>query len=233
MVAEHGRNLLSTEEGLDKAKMQLIYNGIDGRVFDRRNYEGLGLAIRAELGIESNQKVIGVVGRLAPIKNHALLLEAMRSVIECFPRTVLLLVGDGPLKPAVQKTIGELGLEQSVKLLGARTDIPRLLSIMDIFVLPSLSEGLSLTLIEACAAGLPIVATEVGGNPEVVGHGDNGLIVPSNDPEALAAAVSYLLKNEDTAMEMGAKGRQRFAKNFTVQTMVEKYQALYISCERR
>jgi sugar transferase (PEP-CTERM/EpsH1 system associated) len=230
VVAEHGRRVLSQEEGVDKSKIELIYNGIDGQRFDRAHHADQFESIRKGLGLNPDTKVIGFVGRLAPIKNHAVLLKAMRKVVEDVPNVALLLIGDGPLKAEIESMVKEFGLDKQVSILGTRTDIPELMSIMDLFVLPSFSEGLSLTLIEACAAGLPIVATRVGGNEEVVVDQLNGLTVPSNDQEALAKAITSLLSDVETSRKMGNNARERFEERFTLQDMVQKYQDLYTFC---
>jgi glycosyltransferase involved in cell wall biosynthesis len=126
--------------------------------------------------------------------------------------------------------VEEWRLTDQVRFLGERPDVPELLSLLDVFVLCSHSEGLSLTLIEASAASLPIVATDVGGNSEVVEDGSNGLLVPTDQPEPLAAAVAKLLTDKSTATRMGEVGRLNFEREFTLAAMVERYQNLYTLC---
>ena len=230
VVAEHGRRVLCEEEGIDEGKVELIYNGIDGHRFDRVNYSGKAKEVRQHLGLACSTKVVGVVGRLAHIKNHAVLLRAMTKVVQEIDDVALLLVGDGPLRSDIEAMISEHNLGRYVKILGTRSDIPELLSIFDLFVLPSFSEGLSLTLIEACAAGVPIVATRVGGNEEVVVDQQNGLTVPSDDADAMAKAIIHVLSNMERAHQMGTIGRKRFQDTFTLETMVQRYQNLYKSC---
>lgn len=230
VVAEHGRRVLCDDEGVDREKVELIYNGIDGRRFDKRNYAGKAKQLRDALGLSCDTKVVGVVGRLAKIKNHAVLLRAMAQVIKEQDDIVLLLAGDGPLRAEIESMISEYELNGFVRILGTRTDIPELLSIMDLFVLPSFSEGLSLTLIEACAAGIPIIATRVGGNEEVVVHEFNGLTVPSDDPVAMENSICQVLGNTSMARQMGANARKRYEGTFTIESMVKKYEQLYLSC---
>jgi glycosyltransferase involved in cell wall biosynthesis len=186
--------------------------------------------IRRELGIGNNQRIIGTVARLDPIKNHACLIRAMKTLATQLPGVVLLIIGDGPLKGDLERLVGDLGLQNRIMFLGERTDIAELLAALDVFVLPSFSEGLSLTLIEACAAGRPMVATDVGGNREIVEHGINGLLVPSDNSEVLATAIFALLTDEGQAKRMGEAGRRRFEENFTLEKMVSTYQHLYNSC---
>jgi glycosyltransferase involved in cell wall biosynthesis len=154
----------------------------------------------------------------------------MKTVAARLPRTVLLIVGDGPLRTELESLTANLQLQDHIKFLGARSDIPELLSVMDVFVLSSFSEGLSLTLIEACAAAKPIVATNVGGNAEIVEHESNGLLVPSDRSEALAKAILEILTDEVKARLMVEKGRKKFDEKFTLDVMVKKYEDLYESC---
>jgi len=164
---------------------------------------------------------------LAPVKNHALLLHAWKRVLETVPDAVLLVVGNGSTEPATRALAAELGLGDAVRFLGFRLDIPELLQAMDVFVLSSRSEGLSLTLLEAEAAGLPIVATRVGGNPEVVRDGESGLLVPSGEPEPMAAALARLLQDSALRQRWGERGRRLYRDEFTLQAMVRGYERLY------
>jgi sugar transferase (PEP-CTERM/EpsH1 system associated) len=226
VVAECGKKYLVEHEGVNEKKIVKIYNGIDSKKFGIRQEVTL---IRRELGITDDQSVIGIVARLDPIKNHACLIKAMKTVAARLPRTVLLIIGDGPLRSELESMREDLGLQNHIKFLGARSDIGELLSVLDVFVLSSFSEGLSLTLIEACAAAKPIVATDVGGNAEIVKHECNGLLVPSDQPEALAKAILEILANKEKARVMGEKGRKKFEEEFTLDGMVRKYENLYES----
>nr|QNO46841.1 D-inositol-3-phosphate glycosyltransferase [Methanosarcinales archaeon ANME-2c ERB4] len=226
-VAECGKKYLVEHEGVDERRIFKIYNGIDSQKFGRTHS---GKLIRRELGITDDQPVIGIVARLDPIKNHACLIRAMKIIVTSLSRTVLLIIGDGALRSELEGLTADLGLQNHVKFLGARSDIPELLSVMDVFVLSSFSEGLSLTLIEACAAARPIVATNVGGNAEIVEHESNGLLVPSDQPEVMANAIAEILNDKKKARLMGEKGRKKFEKGFTLDVMVKRYEALYGSC---
>jgi len=226
-VAEYGKKYLVEHEAIDERKILRIYNGIDAQKFARNHN---GKAIKRDLGLQDNQLVIGIVARLDPIKNHACLIRAMKSVVGRVPQAVLLIIGDGPLRTELEGLTANLQLQNHIKFLGARTDISELLSVLDVFVLCSFSEGLSLTLIEACAAGKPIVATNVGGNPEIVGHAINGLLVPSDQPETLAGAVLEILTDKEKARRMGEMGRKKFEEEFTLDAMVKRYEDLYESC---
>lgn len=231
-VAERGKTYLISEEGFSGNRIKLIYNGIDAHRFDSRAYRGKRREILATLGLNPGGPIVGVVARLDPIKNHSNLLNAMVTVSQRVPGVVLLVIGDGPLRDELEQRVQELKLGGAVKFLGARSDVPELLSILDLFVLPSYSEGLSLTLIEACAAGKPIVATNVGGNSEVVEHGANGLLVPSDNSHALAEAIIRILTDKEYTRRMGQIAHERFEKYFTADAMVANYELLYDGCLR-
>jgi glycosyltransferase involved in cell wall biosynthesis len=133
------------------------------------------------------------------------------------------------LHEQLSRTAEELGIHKQVRLLGARSEIPALLNALDIFVLPSLSEGLPMSLLEAMACGLPVVATQVGGMPEVIVHGHTGLLVPSQDVQQLTAALETLVQQPAMRMTLGQQGRQRVVEHFSQQRMVHDYQLLYES----
>ncbi len=230
VVAAHGRRRLTEEEGVPAHKIKLIYNGIDGSRFRPEPSAVAAAAIRAELGIDPLAPVAGIVARLDPIKNHDGLIRAMAGVVSHLPEAVLVVIGDGPRRSQLEALVAELGLDRHVRFTGARTDVPALMGALDLFVLPSHSEGLSLTLVEACAAGRPIVATDVGGNGEVVMDGHNGLLVPANDVRALGEAMQALLSHPARAQAMGRDGRRRFEAEFTQDGMVRAYESLYEEC---
>ncbi len=227
VVAEHGKRYLVEHEGVDERRIFKIYNGIDSQKFGRTHS---GKLIRSGLGLHDNQSIIGIVARLDPIKNHTCLIRAMKIIATRLPEAVLLIIGDGLLRTELESLTANLQLQDHIKFLGARSDIAELLSVMDVFVLSSLSEGLSLTLIEACAAAKPIVATDVGGNPEIVKHQSNGLLVPSDQPETLAKTIAEILNDKEKARLMGEFGRKKFQEEFTLNTMVKKYEHMYESC---
>ena len=226
-VAEYGKRYLTEREGIPAGRIINIHNGIDAGRF-AAEYDVT--AIRTALGLSVDQAVIGIVARLDPIKNHALLIKAMVKIAPDKPDTVLLIIGDGPLRQELEALHSELGLADHVRFLGARNDVPELLSALDVFVLCSNSEGLSLTLAEASAAARPIVATDVGGNSEVVEDGVTGIVVPPKDPGALANAILKILNDPVLKRQMGQAGRKRFEQQFTLDGMVSAYQDLYIAC---
>lgn len=182
--------------------------------------------VRSELGL-GDRPVAGIVARLAPVKNHALLLHAWQQVLRTVPDAVLLVVGNGTQAASLQALAVELEIERQVRFLGFRRDIADLLQAFDVFVLSSWSEGLSLTLLEAEAAGLPIVATHVGGNPEVVHDGQTGILVPSNEAVPMAAALARLLQDAALRRQLGERGRTFYGAHHTLDVMVDGYVRLY------
>jgi glycosyltransferase involved in cell wall biosynthesis len=145
------------------------------------------------------------------------------------PDVRFLIIGDGGLKKQLMDLSSNLGVSKNVMFLGFRSDIPELLSVMDVLVLASLREGFSNAILEAMAAMKPVVATNVGGNPEVIIDGVTGLIVPPKDPHSMAQAILNLLQNEDLAQQMGEAGRRRVENHFTIDVITQKYIQLYDS----
>lgn len=186
-------------------------------------------AMRAELGIAPNEPVIGIVGRLNEQKGHVYLFEAFRRVLASHPRALLLVAGDGPLREELERLAGELGITERTRFLGFRSDAPFLVHAFDVAAVPSLYEGFGLVLLEAMAAGRPLVASEVSAIPEIVLDGETGLLAPPRDAEALAAALDALLSDPERAARMGAAGRARLLSEFTVGRMVDATADVYRS----
>jgi glycosyltransferase involved in cell wall biosynthesis len=220
-VSETLQKNLVRYECFPRSRVHVVRNGVELRAPSRGRRD-----VRAELGL-GERPVAGIVARLATVKNHALLLRAWKRVLERVPDAMLLVVGNGPLEPSLRVQATELGIESSIRFLGFRLDIPELLQALDVFVLSSLSEGLSLTLLEAEAVGLPIVATRVGGNPEVVRDGDTGFLVPSGEEEPLASALARLLQDPSLRTRLGERGRALYREQYTLQAMVQGYVELY------
>ena len=181
----------------------------------------------AELGLPTGSRIIGTVGRLQPVKDHALLLRAFAKVRVQVPEAALVIVGDGPLRAALEAQAEQAGLSDALRFMGDRHDVPRLLTGMEVFALTSTSEGYSVALLEACASSLPIVATDVGGNREIVRHGINGRLVPSGDTAAIATALIALLRGGEQAAAMGRAGYAWAQTEASFLTMAERYHGLY------
>jgi len=189
-----------------------IHNGIDvGAVRPLRSRQ----EVRRELGVEPETYLIGAVGRLSPVKGHANFLRAARLVLHKQPRAKILIIGDGPLNAELRAMATELRIDGACIFAGHRTDVHDLLPAMDVFVLPSLSEGIPMALLEAMALGTPVVATAVGGIPEVVSHRVNGLLVHSGDERALSDACVALTVDRDLAGRLVANGRRTVEQAFS------------------
>jgi glycosyltransferase involved in cell wall biosynthesis len=210
-----------------RRKVQTILNGIDvDRYGNGRGRSGL----RDSLGIPATARVIGTVGSLYPVKGHRFLLQSLARLVARFPDTVCLIAGRGELLDDLTREAADLHLTERVRFLGYRTDVADLLDAMDVFVLPSLSEGLPLALLEAQAAGKPVVASRVGGNPEALEDGAAGYLVPPAAPEALADRIAALLEDPARAKLMGERGRSRVRDLFGLEAMGRRYLSLYRAC---
>lgn len=222
-VSEQLRRDLVAHLGVPERRFEVIYNGVDSTRIMRADR---GVARRA-LGAGGDDLVIGSVGRLVSVKNYELLLRAFARVAASRARVRLLLVGEGPERGRLERAAAEAGIASRTELLGHREDVADLLVGLDVFVLPSVSEGMSNTLLEAMAAGVPVVASDVGGNPEIVEDGRSGLLFPSRDEAALAARLARLLDDPSARDELGRAGRERVAREFSMGAMIDRYEALY------
>lgn len=184
-------------------------------------------ALRATLGLAPDARIVGTVGRLNPVKDQSALLRAFARLRADAPRAALVVVGDGALRAALEAEAAALGIAEAVRLLGDRDDVAALLPGFDVFALSSRSEGYSMALLEACAAGLPIVATDVGGNREIVRDGVNGWLVAAGDADGLGDALSSLLRDPAMASAMGRAGREWALRAASVEAMMRRYDALY------
>lgn len=213
-------------DGIVPARLAtVVRNGVPMARFD--DARGRRDAARARLGLAPEALVVGCVGRLVALKNHALLVAQLPALVTRFPALRLVLLGDGPLHDALAAQAAALGLGDRVLLAGARPDVADLLPAFDVFALPSRTEGLSIALIEACASGLPVVASAVGGNVEIVEDGRSGLLVPADDGPALAAALARLLEDGRLRERLGAAARDWVAVNASIDAAVRGYDAVY------
>lgn len=188
------------------------------------------LQARAALGLPADAPVIGCVGRLVALKNHRIVLEVLPAMLRQWPDLRFALIGSGALEPALRAQAESLGVSGQVVFAGARADVAQLLPALDVFLLPSLTEGLSIALLEAAAAALPIVATAVGGNPEIVRHGETGLLVPPADGVALREAVSELLADPQARQALGRRAREWVERNASIDALCGAYDAFYRRC---
>lgn len=221
-VSDDLRRWLVEDVGVPAAKVTRIYNGVDISRFS----PGDSPWRPRPLGLDPDEPVVGTVGRLDPVKDQAGLIHAFGRLAGDHPRPRLLVVGDGPCRRDLEFMAASL-VPGRVTFAGERDDVPALLRSMDVFVLPSLGEGISNTLLEAMATGLPAVATRVGGNPELVEDGVNGTLVPRRDPAALAAAIARYLDDAHLRAVHGKASRERAVERFSLDRMCTAYDALY------
>ncbi len=209
--------------GVAPERISVIPSGIDTRRWDASRKD------RASLGSTPPLRVI-MVGHYSPIKGHSILLQAAARVIQEFPSVLFQLVGreTAKLRPEAER----LGVAGHVEILGERTDVPELLSKTHLFVMPSLMEGIGTALIEAQAAGVPVVASEVGGLPDVVEKGVTGLLTPPGDAQALASALLRLLKSPEEREAMAARAVENARKNFSVEAVTDRLEDLYTRMAR-
>jgi sugar transferase (PEP-CTERM/EpsH1 system associated) len=206
-----------------------IYNGVDSQKFGPRI--GHRSAPSAHGFGALNSFVVGTIGRMEPVKNQLTLVRAflhlLRETSGLRERLRLVIIGDGSLKTQVLQMLQESQAEQFAWLPGERADIPDIMRDLDLFVLPSLREGISNTILEAMASGLPVVATNVGGNPELVRDGETGLLVSPSDPIAMANAIRVYMENPKKREEHGAFGRRRVEAQFSMAAMIDGYLSVY------
>ncbi|MBI4638176.1 MAG: glycosyltransferase [Candidatus Rokubacteria bacterium] len=237
--AEAVRQWLVTD-GYDPRKIAVIRNGVDLSAFGVSRCDG---RVRQELGLRAGVPVVTVLSRLKPLKGLEDFVDAAALVAQRVRHARFLIVGDGHLvkdggvvpdllyREALEGHARRLGLDGRITFAGFRLDIPEVLSEATVSVLPSLSEGLSNVLLESMAAGVPVVATRVGGNPEVVVDGGTGLLVPPRDPAALARAICRVLEDAELAASFGRAGQRRIAEHFSLERMVTETEQLYLNVQ--
>jgi glycosyltransferase involved in cell wall biosynthesis len=207
-------------------RIEVIPNGVDvgrygGATGDPRR------AVRAELGLDPDTRLIAQVGTLKEVKGHRFMIEAMSVLASRYPDLHLLLVGDGELRDPLQAQVAEAALGARVHFLGSRGDVADLLAASDLFVLPSLWEGLSMALLEAMATGLPIVASQVSGTVQAIKPGEHGLLIPPGDTQAIVDGISQVLSDPNRARVMGAAAQERIAAEFSAQKQADDHLELY------
>jgi len=206
-------------------RISVIHSGVD---IDRYGISPSAReAKRRSLNLHPNTRVVGTVGWLLPIKAPMVLLNAMLELWKSYPDIELVYVGKGPLLHSLQAHAAKHGVSDKVKFLGWREDVHEILPLLDVFVLPSLNEGMGRVLVEAMAAGKPVVASRIGGITDLVRDGKNGLLVPPGDKKALAEAIGCLLEQPNLARQMGAYGKE-ISRNFGLESMVAKIDSLYL-----
>jgi glycosyltransferase involved in cell wall biosynthesis len=211
------------QAGVPDHKLSRIANGIDTGPFRRAAAGGR----RASLDLPQDRLVVGMVSSLTPEKGHVHALEALARLRGRFPDLLLAVVGDGPQRPALQAAADRLGLRDQVRFCGRRSDVAEVLGAFDVFLLPSLNEGLPIALLEAMAAARPVVASRVGDVPAVVRDDDTGLLVPPADVSALAAALARLAADPDLRSRLGRAAADAVERRFSAEQMARQYCLLY------
>ncbi|MFI5329960.1 MAG: glycosyltransferase [Desulfobaccales bacterium] len=232
-VSRGVRDYIIAQGALDPAKVRVVPNGVDlARLRPRRPRA----EVHRELGLASGTRLVGLVARLDHWgKGHREFFTALAALPDRYPVEALI-IGGGRREVEMRRLAAELGLAGRVHFLGQRDDIPDLLAALDIFVLPSHSEGVSLALLEAMAVGLPVIASAVGGLPEVVTDGENGLLIPPQDPEALAMALERLLEDPAGAKQLGENARHHVETHYSLERLGREINGIYeelISSSRR
>ena len=223
-VSEDLKKFIAEQVGIPSRRIKVIYNGVESpQRFDEPHIQ----SVKRALNLMKWDHLIGSVGSLYPVKGQIHLIRALPAILRVYPRTGLLLVGRGDLAEELKAEAVRIRVEEHVQFLGFRSDIPVLLNLMDVFVLPSLSEGLSMALLEAMAAECPVVATRVGGNVELVEEGVTGYLVPSENSDLLGHRVIDLLRNKEEARRFGRCGKERVREKFSLAGMVNAYQECY------
>jgi len=229
-VSKDLKRFVVSNVGISPGRIRVIYNGVPDFEQPRSEDEA---ALRRELRVYPNHQIVGVIGSLYPVKGHTYLLQAIPAILKKHGNTVFFFAGRGELEAELKRQAHDLGIQDHVRILGFRNDVVNLLGIVDVFVLPSLSEGLSVAILEAMVAGKPVVASHVGGNPELVVEGETGYLVPPTSPSALSTSIVELLGDEGLRARMGAAGRKRVKALFSLSAMVEQYERLYDECTGR
>jgi glycosyltransferase involved in cell wall biosynthesis len=222
-VSEATRRIMIEREGVPDARIAVVWNGQDAPAAPS---EAERQAARASLGLDGASAVCLVVARLHEEKGHAVLWRALPDVLREFPGLLVLCAGEGPHRGAIEAGARRLGLDRSVRFLGQRSDVPALMALSSLVVLPSLAESFGFAALEAMSLGRPVVASRAGGLPEVVADGETGLLADVGDADALADALRALLRDPRRSAGMGEAGRRR-AATFTGERMVRGYEAVY------
>ncbi len=213
---------------INKSHVTMIHNAIPTEHFfapEQRN------SFRSGLGLTPESFIIGYAGRIQKVKRIDLLLSAFSSVLVRFPQSRLIIVGDGDLRPQMEDYAVKLGISNAVFWLGFSHEIPRFLAALDIYIQSSVNEGLPLSVLEAMAAGKPVIATNVGGINEVITNEKTGLLIPPESSSAIISAIIYLLENPDIRHRIGQAARSHVIDDFNIQPMVNAYRSVYENCD--
>ncbi len=221
-VKEH----LVRDFGVNDENVTLIYNGIDAARFKNQD-AGLKNQLKGNLGLNEAQ-VVGIIGRLSDVKGHKFLIQAMDTVFKELPQARLVIIGEGKMKKRLVSLCSRLKIESKVLFIPSVKKTWDMLSIMDLFVMPSLKEGLGLALMEAMAAGLAVIGSDVGGIKELVKNGENGLLIKPADAVGLAKAISELLRDNERRISLGMQAQAFISENFSQEKMIVETEKVYV-----
>jgi len=222
-ISKATKQALVEFEHLPEEDIQVIYNGITPLSVEHQ----VIIRLQEELGISNSTLCLGTIARLDPIKNHELMLRSFRQVLDSGIDAKLLIVGDGEMREHIEAVINELQIQRQVILTGYITNPQNYLAVMDIYLLSSLSEGTSMTLLEAMSLGKPCVVTNAGGNSEIIEHSDNGLVSENGNAEAFATSILKLAQNPKMIRDMGIHSCKRYEIYFSAHAMAELYGKTY------
>jgi glycosyltransferase involved in cell wall biosynthesis len=225
-VSQSDADFLQTRKRVAPENISLIHNGIDIRRFSIAPH--VRGTIRQSLGIAEGDPVLVVVARFHPGKGHRVLLDAMRHLHPAYPNLKLICLGEGELEAELRDTCARFGLTDFVRFAGYQKNVPEWLAAADINVLPTFYEGFPLTVLEAMAAGLPTVASNVGGIPEAIEHGVSGLLVPPANPQSLADAIAALLDDARMRRQLGQAARTRLERDFLLTRQIKLTEQMYV-----
>jgi glycosyltransferase involved in cell wall biosynthesis len=211
------------DAGIEEARLNVVRSAVDARPWQSAESKS---TFAAEFQLPEDALYVGVVAQLIERKGHHILLEALRNMPER-DRLRIIIFGKGPQREVLERLVREMGLHEIVRFAGFRDDLPRWMGALDMLVHPALMEGMGISLLQASAAQVPIVASDVGGIPEAVRHGENGILVPPNDAMALRAAIRKLVQDAPLRRRMGETGRRIVTEEFSIDGMVEGNLSVY------
>jgi len=214
-------------EGVNPNKIRLIYNGVADEILQEEGFDKQRTTTRKALEVDETELMLISVGRLTHQKGHGYLLQAMPAIRACIPKAKLFIVGDGPLREELENLTKQLGIQREVQFLGTRTDVPNLLAAADVFIHPSVSEGMPNALLEAMAVGLPCVVSALDAVQDILQHELNSLLVPPSDAVAMSKAVCRLLKDEKLRKVLGSQAQKLVREQFSSQRMIDQYEQLF------
>jgi len=227
-IAESTKRAMVRYDNFPARKIEVVHNGVD---IDACRTTVDRAAKRRSLGLDDGFRIIGTAARLEEIKNIPMMLRAFKRVLASRPETVLLIAGRGTQEENLKALAAEMGMTDQVRFLGLRFDMAEIYPLFEVFLLTSFTEGISITLLEAMANGIPAVVTDVGGNGEVVDHDATGYLVPLDDDTAMEQCILRILENERHAEILGVNARRRVREHFSFEGMLDNYLAFYMGKE--